>query len=108
MKDYYSIPENVLNTFANKIYDQADGSRYIKVNTEIEQDDMLYIFSFEGVAYYSREAQSGEFYLPLHSQVLNEVVPIWLELHAFDEHGDEVNTLFTSIDFTNKHLKNIN
>lgn len=107
MKEYYSIPENVLASFAEQIYVAASeaNDHHIALKAEVDQDDLLFTLDFRGFAYYVTDIlPGGEF--PRYEKSLSNVVPTWCELHAYDEDG-EVGTLFSSSYFTDTYLKNI-
>ena len=108
MREYYSIPENVLASFAEQIYVAAEETpgNHVAMRAEVEQNDLLFILDFKGYAYYSKDLLPCDDFARYESR-LSSVVPTWCELHAYDEDG-EVNTLFSSTYFTNTYLKNIN
>ena len=104
----YSIPENVLASFAEQIYVVAEeaNDNHISLKAEVEQDDILYLLDFNGYAYFDKASlPSGDF--PRCEHTLSQVVPVWCEVHAFNEDG-EINTAFSSTQFTNTYLKHIN
>lgn len=106
MKEYLSIPPEVLEEFASEVKRYAEESEhtYFSCPTmEVEDRDITYAMIYKGVRHLRREVIENDY----HSKVqypLDAIVTTWCELHAFDEQGDEIATMFNSVDFSHQHL----
>lgn len=99
----HTISENILQRFAERLYDEALTDSHIKCTIEIDDvDEMIYRMDFTGVAYYEKEHVADK-----TDYVLAQIVPTWSEVHAYDEDG-EVQLMYDPLYFSKTYLKNIN
>ena len=101
MTEYYSIPPCVLEQFAGRIEDAAWEGGPFKCEDEAEHNGLSFQLEFSGFAHMRDVSVTDDYYVT----ELSDIVPLWCEVRAFDDEGDEVHTLFNSNDFKANYLR---
>lgn len=108
MKDYISIPKSVLNRIADFICQKAEeaNSNYVACSTELDDNGICYQITFNGHAFFRKDLFVTEPFT-IYEHYLSSVVPTWMEVHTFDEEGEEMGNFFDQHQFTIEYLSNL-